>query len=321
MAKKRTQKKRNNGTGGRGNGDYSTKYTPTNKPKRPVKAMVPAYNMDAAAMEYARLLNDPCNANLVRGVGVSSDGAVLVRLESDHVMFTGGAETGGVMYWVPGMVRAFSAPAATDTVGLTLADNSANIVPGWTFLAAYSSVRCLAACVQASYPGAELNRSGVVSLGIVPAQLMGSQLPVAYGGSAGNTNVASVRSMSQFVSRTPAETVEIKFRPGPGDAELVDMIAIGTTPADFPAEARGKNAFLCSASGLPAGIGIRVRTIAVYAVEPKAGQGMVASVQTNASRSTTQDVLGYLDKKDPKWWLEATSTVISMGSMLAAALI
>jgi len=266
------------------------------------------------------LLADPCNAPLVRGVGPCSDGAILVRLEQDHIMFTGATETGGIMYWVPGAYRGFSVPiTGSDTAAVTLADNSGNCVPGFNFLSSYSGMRCLAACVQATYPGAELNRSGICSMGIVPAQTLGGALPVAYGGTAGLTSVKDVRSLSQYVARTPSGTAEIKFRPGPADDEFVDLPGIAQNTTHFPVVSRGKNAFVLTASGLPAGVGLRVRCVAVYAVEPKTGLGLVASVQTNNSQSTVSQVLQYLDSKDADWWLETAATVLSVGSLVASA--
>lgn len=257
--------------------------------------------LDKPAADLARLLADPCGAPVVHSISPGSGGSFVVRVEADAIIFSGAAQTAGVFYWSPGGIRAFANAAADDVTPFTL-NQITNLVPGDGFLASYSSAKCVAACAQIMFPGTELQRSGVVGMGVVPVATLTNVTPVAYGGAALNTTAANVRTLCQIVQRTPDMTQEVRWRPGQGDEEDVDLSALNTTTSNFVTQARGRNAIVISAAGLPATVGVRIRTVAIYEITPKSGFGLMASVETTRSSSTVTQVLQTLDRVSESWW-------------------
>lgn len=257
--------------------------------------------LDKPAADLARLLADPCGAPVVHSISPGSGGSFVVRVEADAIIFSGAAQTAGIFYWAPGGIRAFANAGPDDVTALTL-NQITNLVPGDGFLASYSSAKCVAACAQVMFPGTELQRSGVVGMGVVPVATLSNVTPVAFGGSASTTTAANIRTLCQICERTPDITQEIRWRPGQGDEEDVDLNALNQTTSIFVTQARGRNAIVISAAGLPAAVGIRIRTVAVYEITPRSGFGLMASVETTRSSSTITQVLQALDKASEGWW-------------------
>lgn len=276
--------------------------------------------LDKPAADLARLLADPCGAPVVHTISPGTNGAFILRLEADNIIFSGPTETAGIFYWVPGAFRAFGGSSTGDNVATTLIAQQ-GFVPGNAFLANYSTARCVAACAQVMFPGTELQRSGVVSMGVIPAGVLTDVIPIALGGTAGNIQAAQVRAASQIVSRTPDITQEVRWRPGQGDSEDVDLVGLSQNPAQFPTVARGKNAIVITAAGLPVAVGIRIRCVAVYEVTPKGSQGLVASVETTRSTNNMTQVLQVLDRVKEDWWHGPVGVgVRGMASMAANSL-
>jgi hypothetical protein len=259
--------------------------------------------LDVAAFNYARLLADPCNGNLCRGISMGSSGSLVVRLETDVIFFAEATTTAGVAIWYPGSLAGFTFSAALDS---TLTNPSFNsfIVPGSTYLSASaSSIRCIAGCAQVMFPGTEFNRSGVLGLGVVPCSAVSKILPVANGGTGAVTTAAAVRQMCQFTERMPDTMAEIIWRPGQADGEMTDLANLNAFPTHVVDTAYGKNAIIISASGFPVSTGVRLRYVGIYEYEPVLAAGFVATVETNPSGNSVNDVLRSLDREDDRWFI------------------
>jgi hypothetical protein len=303
MAKNRSNKKKSNNT--------------ANAARRRRVMRAPPMLLDKAARDYARLLADPCGAPLVQGIAPSSSGTIVVRLESDAILFNGAGQTAGAFYWIPGAARAFANAATTDSASFTFPLPNYP-VPGATYIGNYASARAISACVQVMYPGSELNRSGVISVGVVGAGALTNILPVSFGGAGGNTTVGNLRTMCQHVYRTPHDVREIRFRPGAGDEQPTDLPGLTATPASLPVAARGRNAFLVTASGLPDAVGVRLRCVCIYELTPVTGLGMVSSVETTRSINTQTQVVQALDARNPHWYEGLAGNVLKAGALAAA---
>jgi hypothetical protein len=270
--------------------------------RRPRVATIQKAGLDAAAYAYARLLADPCNGKLVRGIAVGSSGALVVRLESDSIIFNDATSTGGYLTWFPSQNAAFVANAAVDTT-LTTGLFAGFICPGYNyFQATASSMRCIAACAQVMFPGTELNRSGVVGMGIVPCSALSKVVPIANGGAAATTTTANVRQLCQLTERMPDTMAEIIWRPGQADGEMTDLTSLSQSPGAIVGTASGKNSVVISIAGLPVATGVRVRTVGIYEYEPLLAQGFIATVESTNSSNTLNDVLRVLDGNDPHWF-------------------
>jgi hypothetical protein len=279
---------------------------------KPVKAVVRAaqrvsapVSLDKAAVEWAALLKDPCNARLVYPCYPNGTGStVLMRLESDTIVANSATEVAAFGYFVPGLGLHLqnSTPLTSDTLGSNTLSISA-LCPGATFLGTnVTSQRAVAACVQISYPGTELNRSGIVGMGVVPADLARTSASSTIGGGAFNASAASVRTACQHVERMPSTLVECKWFPGERDAESFD-------PQVFPSAEQGpgmvgRNAIAWSCSGFPVSTGIRVRTVVVYELSFGTG-GNVQGVVPPPSVANTSSILRALYNKDPQWYIDS----------------
>lgn len=278
----------------------TTKSKTPKEPKRVVvRPTIKRNVLDKPAYDFARLLADPCGAPVVHGLSFGSGGSIVVRLESDSIFFSGATETAGIYYWIPGALRAFQNAAPNDTTGITLQQVA---VPGAAFLNNYSSARAVAACIQIMFPGTELQRSGVVGLGVVGGTQLTNMIPAGFGGAAGTATVGQVRASCQIVERTPENVSEVRLRPGEVESKMCDLAALSADQTETPLMAQGKNALLVCVSGLPAGVGIRIRSVCVYELNPLSNQGIVASVETKRSNFSEAQVVQALDEKKPNWW-------------------
>lgn len=254
---------------------------PTPRRKAPVMS-----NLDQAAAEYAQLLADPCNANLTRTVWPGAGGAFVGRFEYDSIIGNDAVSTNTTILFTPALcggtsgVLANSVPSATDTSAwnLTLPLGA----PGTSFLATTDQFRPVAACAEVYWPGTELNRSGIVSLGVVDTGLINTY-------SAGNLGSTAIfRQLCQHTERMPVNKATVNWRPGNADQDTLQSVA----SANF----YGHQSILITASGFPVNTGIRVRLVVVMEWWPKAGTGFVSAVPRSVSKTSVQEVLTALDR-------------------------
>lgn len=278
--------------------------------------------LDRAAADWAALLEDPCSAKLVYPCYPSGNGGtVLMRVEADSIYGGGATETAGFGAWVPGYGLFFgnSTPAPLDTTSSLLGTNT-NFQPGDTFLKTNcGSIRCVAACLQMSYPGSELSRAGVVGIGVAPADSFITNLPTAVGGANNASSAQVFRITCQHVQRMPQDVMECKWFPGETDQGAYSAVYPAAT---FAQGLAGRNAIVWSASGFPVSTGIRIRTVAVYEVSliSTLSSGQVQSVAPPTSAFQTSHVLRYLAGKDPQWYLhKARQIAQTIGSVVSYA--
>lgn len=284
--------------------------------------------LDTAAATYARLVRDPCNAPLTRTIWPGSGGALVSRFETDFISFAGATETAAAVAFVPGVNQLFynSTAATADTTATTLT-TGALVPPGSTFLSASAgTIRCVAACLQISYPGTELNRSGIVSLGVVPFGTLLPNVATSVGGGNTNTSVSQLRTLCQHTERMPQNHAEVTWFPGSGDT-LPFATQFGSSGANIAEDAQNKNALVATMSGFPVGVGVRIRLVYVCEWTPRLNQGQVATAEVPASRSSLNDVLIALHKTGGTNWfinswqkaspyLKAAGSVISYGAKM-----
>jgi hypothetical protein len=180
---------------------------------------------------------------------------MVARFEKEYIINNSSTDTAAAFVFNPfsGLVAWQTTPMVDDTnpVAWTVPAGSISH-PGNSFLTANASWnRCLAACVQVYYPGSELSRAGVVSLGQYPAEVVND-----------TAAVATFRQMANYVVRTPSDCAEIVWRPNHADL-------LGREPIPLPSvlsNMAGTNttSLVVTAAGLPVTTGIRIRVVAVY---------------------------------------------------------
>jgi len=283
----------------------------------------PAVALDGAAADYARLIADPCNAKLVSTIWPGANGSFVSRFETDFIFRGGAADVAGILVYVPGTNSCYvnaTTLLADNTATLLGVDNVGFPPPGNSFLAAAGSIRAVASCMQVSFPGTELNRSGIVSLGITNFGALTANVAAPAGGGNANTTAGNIRTLCQHVERMPTEMAEITWFPNSGDQEPFELTQQGAlVQLD---DASSKNCIVMSASGYPASTGVRVRIVTVFEWTPKTGQGLVAASEVPKSSNTLNDVLRALPAaKGTNWFINAykraTPYIRAAGSVIS----
>jgi len=256
--------------------------------------------LDSAAQRYAQLLADPCNGPLVSGPFGDGAGGIISRFEWDGVLGTGATDLGLVFGFIPAVVTSVfnAAPITSDTANV---GGGLGLSPGQAYLTANAqAARCLSACIQVYYPGAELSRSGVVGIGQVDARVFNYATEFL--------QPAAVRTAVQNVERMPETYVEAIWRPNSFD------LTYGT-PGDFSSISK-QSALAVSVFGTPVSVGTRIRMVAVYEWLPKNTNGLTNPIKSgNPSRNTLTDVLQYLDKFG-NWMYRSAGSAASAASSI-----
>lgn len=258
--------------------------------------------LDAAAYAYARLLMDPCNAGVVQPIYPGSESGFLFRAENFFPVGETAAATGGVFHWTPGYINTSNTECLfmnSVSGSASLALNPVGVAPGKLFLANNArGVRCVAACVRLTFPGAESARAGRVHYGHTSAGILHN----------GDTvSVDQIAQTLQHYSRTPAETIELVWKPHLADGEFCD-------PTELPSSAvrDRKSALTVAFTGLPVATGLTFHLTAVYEWTPAPNQGVAHNALGKAvSRNTLDDVLDFIIRSGFKFVRHA-------GNVLAA---
>lgn len=243
------------------------------------------FSLTQGELAYARLLNDPCNAPLVHGPFGDGSGGMISRFESDFIWGASPICFNGILGFLPSGPSLYQGLTVNDLDTVTLSGMSG--APGSDFLNANASAyRCLAACIQLYWPGTELNRSGIVSVGCLPAELVFST----------DCSSARVRTLSQFVERTPEGMVEIKWQPTTYDSMFTDAgdAASSGSGIDSKLGTSRRNSLVATFSGVPSNVGMRARVVAVYEWKPRVGSGFVTSSAASPA-GTVSNTLRYLE--------------------------
>ncbi len=254
------------------------------RPKGPAKV---AQRLDAAARAYAQLIAHPCTAPLAHPIYSGSEGGILVRAESSFNMNGSTSATSGFVHWTPGalgptnieLLYGESSGATSPATAATLGN-----APGLSFVQSNaSSVRVVAACMQVTYTGSELNRSGVWMLGRTQGGLIDNGV---------SFTPANIEQSLEHFSRVSDGTCELVWVPSDMDQAFGDPNV--TTPQ---VEKDRKAALTLAYYNLPTATPVRVRLVAIYEYQPKTGQGIVTPSDSRArSAFSLDDVLNVVQR-------------------------
>lgn len=258
----------------------------------------PALRMDTAAAKYAALLADPCNGDLVAGPFGDGSGGLVCRFEKEYIINSSSTDTAAAFIFHPatGMVAWQTTPLLTDTdpIALTVPTTASSHV-GQAFLqSAAGWFRPIAACLQVYYPGSELSRAGVVSLGRYPAEIA-NDTTVA---------VANLRTQANYVMRTPADVAEILWRPTEADLLGREPVQAGSYSLTAMT-ANNTTTLVATGAGLPVSTGLRIRVVAVFEWQPDPLSGFKNTIVRNPNPVRLADILARLDAAGD--WMSGTA--------------
>lgn len=247
---------------------------------------VPRPVLDGPAIEYAKLLANPCTGPLVPGPFGDGTGGIISRFEIDQVIDTGATSVGSFVGFVPSSLAFYTAATAITGDGVAFSPyqvGTKNAGPGSAFCVANSgSYRVLSACLQLYYPGTELSRAGITGIG---------QANVGSLSSAAIT-LATTRTLSNFVERVPVDKVELVWRPNLWDLEWTNL---ATIDAETSSNFNRRSTLFASTFGIPVSTGMRVRMVSVVEWIPSAATGQPSNIIVKNSNNTYTEVLNWLD--------------------------
>lgn len=258
----------------------------------------PSLRMDGAAAKYAALLADPCNGDLVAGPFGDGNGGLVCRFEKEYIINNSGTDTCSAFIFHPssGLVAWQTTPIVTDSDALTFTASTLGTVhPGYTFLSANASwFRPLACCLQVYYPGSELSRAGVVSLGRYSSEVINDT----------TATVGQLRTQANYVVRTPADMAEIVWRPVEFDLVGREPVASGSISTSTMATA-STTSLIATAAGLPVSTGLRFRVVVVYEWTPDPASGFKNTIPRTPNPVRLGDILAKLDATGD--WMAGTA--------------
>lgn len=167
-------------------------------------------------------------------------------------------------------------PAALSYFQTAVLSSATPIVPvyaspmaGNTFVTANSfAFRIIGFCLSVEYVGSELNRSGKLYTGVLPAQTI-------TGGVA--TTADAIKSILTSSCRTPDAELESLWFPGVGNEEYSSGLVAEEVYGN------GHNSLVFIAENMPDGIQIQIRETVIVEWQPRTGQGFTASSPAGGS--------------------------------------
>lgn len=260
---------------------------------RPVQRQPGRLALGDAGARYAKLLADPCSADLCNGPFGDGFGGLVARFEKEYVVNNSATDVAAFVGFTPatGVVAISTTPitdatAAITPVGLVPAAN-----PGYLFLSSNASaVRPLAACMQIYWPGSELNRQGIVSLGRHNAEVYNDA----------GLSVDSLRTQANYVKRMPADVFEIVWRPTERD-----LMGTEWGPTIPSLTTTNFTTLIGTATGIPVSTGMRVRIVAVYEWMPDPASGFKNVIVKSVQPHRLADILAALDRAGD--WMSGTA--------------
>lgn len=204
-----------------------------------------------------RMLSDPCTATLAESAYRGRAG--IVSRFTGVTTFTAGTFTAAAFAYNPAATAGTQfAVAASNTVATPVYDQ---VLPGQAYLIATAEAyRVIGFCVDIDYVGTELNRSGMVYGGVLPANAVA-------GGVA--TTVDQIKVLLSNATRTPDREITQLWFPGVDNEKYSDKDNVTTVFGD------ACNSLVICLENMPVGLQTRLRVTTIYEWLPKVNTGII----------------------------------------------
>jgi len=269
--------------------------------------------LDSRGYDHARMFYDPCHAPL-KSSSYKGETGYTNRFTSDYTvtilasgeLFLGLIPSG---FWYAINSNAVGGNTYTVTAGQS-------VVPGYTFCTTNAArYRVVSACITVTPLGTLTSQTGQVWFGNIGARELVS-----------DAGVATARTVANLQQLLPENITAASIINGGLDVKWVPSHAdewyTGVNNAGTGVDISDVNGLALVGTGLPNASTVNIRTTVIIEWIPAPGVG-IASDPTDfppPSRTSVWDVLGWLKRRDAKWWFnhagkvayEAGKTAIGM---------
>jgi hypothetical protein len=229
---------------------------------------------------------DPCGADLQQSAYSGQSG--IVQRFSVTYTYSSATDIHRTFSWIPGRFKSWEGSALTGATSIT--PSYGGLVPGGAFLTANAQqARCLGACIDVAYLGKELDRSGYVAVGVVPA----STIP----GGASST-IDAFTGRLPVKGRIPPTDFSVKWYPSNTDDSYVDPADPspgGTDTLDLA------NALVFTSQGLPTGAQLMVTLTCIVEWIPRTAGMVVATTNAISIPDAPSRIVSSLHNIG-RWW-------------------
>lgn len=212
---------------------------------------------------HVKMVVDPCTAVLGHTGYRGNDGFVQ-RFTTTTTRTTAATATAFVYIFHPAYNSSYYTEVATAGTGFT--PTATPIAgPGQTFLlASASTMRPVASCLSISYLGTELNRQGIIYMGLLKASVLG-----------GGHTVGTLQALLGTSVRTPDHNLECKWLPSPSDESYWETGSVA------PDDNGDRNVIVIAGSGFTNGIDVALKTTLITEWQPKSNLGFQATTPSS----------------------------------------
>lgn len=278
-------------------------------------------------LSYARQLVDPCGSQLKSPPIGGSEGSFIFRGRGIKIVNSGptGNEYNGILIFHP-TFGAYYTTGVGNTGVFEIADDLV-FLPTTTVGSSSAGLpsRTVGACLKIRYLGAELNRQGKISMGVIPGQTAWSWIKSSNGGGGSPPSYTVAMSLCEHVSRMPPDCLEIAWVPGSIDNEFHEpqYYTSVSDPSSYEELLSRTNFIVVSWSGIGSdncplefeATSIQEKFLELSGPTTFYGQMAVltAGKRNRGSPAIMDKVINWLQSKDPRWYLNGA---IRLGSML-----
>lgn len=256
--------------------------------KRTLVAAPKGTPIDWPALAHARMLLDPCGADLVPTV-YPGDRGYINRFVRNAGISIGGTDTSFIYIVKPGNALGSQTGNALSSGNQTIAFGNGNF-PGNNFFSTNAAKqRCAAFCTTIRPTASPNNATGTLHFGIVSA----AALP---NGAILTADVAATYcTESVSCSQALMAPLEVRWVPGSFDDRYCPQ---GVTDDDSD-----RNVLIVVGVGFPAGVGFQIRETAIVEWSPKTNLGVTIDATSVKPSVCDKDcVVKYLNTRNKDWW-------------------
>lgn len=224
------------------------------RPRRPRQMS----DVDVRVIGHTNMVLDPCHSTITQTAYRGQDGFVQRFAKTNTLSLT--TEQTFIYIFYPAYNSIYQAAVATPSTAIGPITYSL-AGPGQPFLLANADAqRTVAACAEIDYTGTELNRQGLLYMGVVKASIFGDAV-----------TVDQITALVGHPVRVPDKTASVKWMPAPADEEY------WRTGAGQPEAFGDRNVMVIVGTGFTSAVAFQLTSTLIAEWQPSQGLGIAAT--------------------------------------------